>query len=100
MISNYVIRDKTSSYKLILALSVDAIYLDFSRAFDSLHHELLVRKREKYGISSGASAWFGSYLSGRQPPVRVNRQLSVPYEATSGVPQESHLGPVLFLLYV
>ena len=80
--------------------SVDAIYLDFSRAFNCFRHELLVRKLKNYGISSGVSAWFGSYLTRRQIQVRVNHQLSALYVTTSGVSPGSHLGPVLFLLYV
>ena len=79
---------------------VDALYLDFSKAFDCLNHGLLVEKLRKYGVGQRALDWFSSYLSDQRLHVKVENGLSSPYVATSGVPQGSHLGPVLFLVYV
>lgn len=79
---------------------VDALYLDFSKAFESLNHALLMEKLHKYGVDQAMLAWLGSYLAGRTLQVRVGGSLSSPFLATSGFPQGSHLGPLLFLIYV
>ena len=85
--------------KLECGKQIDALYLDFSKAVDSLSHELLVKKLNKYGANSATIKWMTSYLTGRNLQVRVGQMLSDPFFASSGVPQESHLGPLLFFLY-
>lgn len=79
---------------------VDALYLDFSKAFDSLNHQLLLLKLEKYGVNQAVIKWMKSYLVGRSSVVRIGNSLSQPISASSGVPQGSHIGPILFLIYV
>ena len=82
-----------------------AIFLDLSKAFDTLSHDLLLKKLELYGIRGTALKWFESYLNGRKLRTKcVNNttgQLiySDQYNITYGTPQGSCLGPLLFLIF-
>ena len=79
---------------------VDCIYLDFSKAFDSVPHRLLLHKIQMFGICGRLHKWLASYLEGRQQRVVINGAESSLLDVVSGVPQGSILGPLLFLLYV
>jgi len=76
------------------------IFIDFSKAFDTVNHQILFRKLEHYGIRGVALKWVKSYLSNRYQFVQYNGVNSERYGITCGVPQGSILGPLFFLLYI
>ena len=77
------------------------IFLDLSRAFDLVDHDILLDKLNSYGIRGVANTWFRSYLSGRRQQVEVNGQLSSNIcDILFGAPQGSILAPLLFLIFI
>nr|CAI5840107.1 unnamed protein product [Callosobruchus analis] len=75
------------------------VLLDFTKAFDTLNHKLLVAKCCYYGFDDTSCKFIKSYLSGRKQKVVIEDQSSLLNNIKSGVPQGSVLGPLLFLLY-
>jgi hypothetical protein len=76
------------------------IFIDLSRAFDTICHTILLRKLSHYGVSDIAMSWFKSYLQGRTQTTKINDTYSNSEKIDYGVPQGSILGPLLFLIYV
>ena len=81
-------------------VQTDIICLDFSKAFDSVHHHLLLHKLQAFGFISTLLNWLSHYLHGRSQSVIIEGKVSPSLPVKSGVPQRSILGPLLFLLYI
>ena len=78
----------------------DLIILDFSKAFDRVPHERLLKKLEHYGIRDNVHRWIRSFLTDRTQQVLVEGATSDSIPVISGVPQGTVLGPLLFLLFI
>ena len=76
-----------------------SLFLDLRKAFDTIDHNILLAKLQKYGICQKELAWFASYLTERQQYCYLNGQNSEKRLVTCGIPQGSCLGPLLFILY-
>ena len=80
--------------------SIDVVYLDFKKAFDSVPHQRLIYKLRCYGVGGKLLAWIEKFLTTRKQQVALNGHSSVWAEVGSGVPQGSVLGPLLFLVFI
>lgn len=77
-----------------------AIYIDLSKAFDTINHSAIVDKLPNYGVRGISQMWFANYLSCRMQKVSYQGSISSAHKITCGVPQGSILGPLLFILYL
>ena len=79
---------------------VDVIYLDYSKAFDKVDHQILLAKMDTYGIKGKVYDWIRNFLIDRKQTVVVDGEKSTYQAVRSGVPQGTVLGPVFFIVYI
>ena len=86
--------------KLEYKSQTGVVFLDFAKALDKESHQGLLRKAYYYGIRGHTFKWIESFLNDRSQQVVIDGHLSIDAKITSGVPQGSLLGPLLFLIYI
>ena len=85
---------------LDMGYSVDCIYMDYKKAFDTVPHRRLLGKLNSYGFTEQLQGWMTSFLTGRVQKVSINNNDSKWKQVESGIPQGSVLGPILFVIYI
>ena len=76
------------------------VFIDYSKAFDTINHDILIRKLDRYGVPGTALEFIKSYLNNRKQFVYINGAYSAELTTNISIPPGSVLGPLLYLVYV
>lgn len=98
--SNLAIYSKYINNNLKLKNQIDSVYTDMRAAFDKVDHDILLQKLERIGVIGNMLKWVESFLKNRKLIVKVKNYESYEFVATTGVPQGSHCGPLLFIFMI
>jgi hypothetical protein len=104
--SQFGFRSKLSTSTVTILENADnglitaSVFLDFSKAFDTVDHAILLCKLQSFGLDNNSLNWFKSYLTNRQQKTSINNTLSSSLPVSVGVLQGSILGPLLFIIYI
>ena len=79
---------------------VGSVFVDITKAFDTISHDILLNKLKIYGVRENEYEWFASYLFRRSQKVLIENNLSDEFSLNSGVPQGSIPGPLLFIIFI
>ena len=93
-VQDYILKNMDSGY------STGVLFIDLKKAFDTVNHDILIRKLKQYGVDGNELLWFKSYLNNRVQTVNVDSTLSDFRSIDIGIPQGSILGPLLFIIFV
>ena len=96
--SQLIITTEELQHSIDQKKQVDVIILDFSKAFDTVAHNKLFSKLQNYGIQGKTNKWINKWLKFKNQKVVLDGEMSDPVPVTSGVPQGTVLGPLMFLL--
>ena len=79
---------------------VDSVYMDFNKAYDMVNHSLIIKKMIELGVPNYLVKFIKDYLCNRNTAIKINQVLSKEFDLPRDIPQGSHLGPILFIIFI
>ena len=99
-VSNLAIHTHSIVDAISKHLQYDSIYTDFKKAFDLVNHSILINKLIKFQVPLNIIKWIKDYLNDRYTSIKIHNCLSEAFRIPCGVPQGSHIGPILFVIFI